>query len=641
MRILLVRLREIGDVVFTTPAVRAIRRRFPEAHITYVVEPAASAIVEHNPHIDELIVAPRPGGIGRLRAELGLIRRLRAAAYDIAIDFHSGPRASILTWLSGAPVRVGYAVVGRSWMYTRLIARPRELRPRHSVENQWDLLAALDIGPPDRIEYPVEMALGDRTASALAERLARAGVHGDHRLIVMHVSAGNPFRRWPIGSFAAVAAGLAGRDPARRVVITSGPSDRQAADRVIAEAQALARAPIAAGYSSAASSRSRNFARWSIARRSTSAATAGRCISRRRATCRSSACTVRRCRRGRRRGARRSGRRSRWKSPISPCRPCDQRSCLPGDFRCLTWIQPQQVIEAAERALALEARIKMGMRTAESIRNAECMPMPTPALIAAHARPRRSAGRLEQAGLAAVFGVAAALQFSIAAAQTLLAIAIACWLALVVWRRERIEVPRFFWPLAVFAALTFVSAAFSPQPRVSFADTKQLLLFLIVPLTYRFLRGNRGITLTTVIVSVGAASAVFGIFQYGILHYDHLGLRPRGTLGHWMTYSGLLMLVIGVALARMLFGRRDRMWAALVMPALAVAVALTFTRSAWVGACAAAALLLALKDFRLLAILPIVAAAVLRRGAGGDYRALHVHLRPEQPDQPRSRGDAA
>src|SRR2546423_13412810 len=75
-----------------------------------------------------------------------------------------------------------------------------------------------------------------------------------------------------------------------------------------------------------------------------------------------------------------------------------------------------------------------------------------------------------------------------------------------------------------------------------------------------------------------------------------------------MTYSGLLMLVIGVALARILFGRRERMWAALVMPALAVAVVVTFPRSSAVGACAAAALLLTLKDFRLLAVLPIVAA---------------------------------
>jgi O-antigen ligase len=226
---------------------------------------------------------------------------------------------------------------------------------------------------------------------------------------------------------------------------------------------------------------------------------------------------------------------------------------------------------------------------------------------AAHAS-QAAARRFEQVSLLALFGVAAALQFSIAAAQTLLAIAIACWLTLVVWRRERIGVPRFFWPLAALAALTFVSAAFSPQPRVSFGDTKQLVLFLVVPLAYRLLAGNRATIATTVILSVGAASAAFGIFQYGILNYDHLQLRPRGTLGHWMTYSGLLMLVIGVALARILFGRHDRTWAVLVMPALAVAVALTFTRSAWVGACAAAALLLALKDFRLIAVLPIVAA---------------------------------
>ena len=147
------------------------------------------------------------------------------------------------------------------------------------------------------------------------------------------------------------------------------------------------------------------------------------------------------------------------------------------------------------------------------------------------------------------------------------------------------------------------------------------MLFLIVPLAYRFIRGEHGSTMITVIVSVGAASAAFGIFQYDILHYD-IDHRARGTLGHYMTYSGLVMLVIGVALARVLFGRRDRLWAALVMPALAVAVAVTFTRSAAVGICAAAALLLSLKDFRLLAVLPIVAALFFAAGRPGpDQRA--------------------
>src|SRR4051812_4705588 len=215
--------------------------------------------------------------------------------------------------------------------------------------------------------------------------------------------------------------------------------------------------------------------------------------------------------------------------------------------------------------------------------------------------------RFERFGVATLFGVAIFLQLSIAIAQILLAVTIVCWLGVLVTDHQRFSAPRFFWPLLAYSALTLVSAAFSADPRVSIVDCKQLVLFLLVPVTYRFM-SERGSTMLTAIVSVGAASAALGIFQYGLLHYDYLGQRPQGTLGHYMTYSGLLMLVMGVALARILFGRSERMWAALVMPALAMAVALTQTRSAWVGVCAAIALLLMLKDFRLLAVLPIVAA---------------------------------
>src|SRR5262245_17400454 len=224
--------------------------------------------------------------------------------------------------------------------------------------------------------------------------------------------------------------------------------------------------------------------------------------------------------------------------------------------------------------------------------------------------------RLETAGLIAIASVGGALQFSIAASQILLTVAVACWLGLLFLDHERFAAPRFFWPLLAYAAITLVSAAFSIDPRGSLVDSKQLVLFLIVPVVYRFATGSRGLTIMTVVLSCAAVSALVGIFQYGILHYDNLGQRPQGTLGHYMTYSGLLMLVIGVALARELFGVGERTCAALVMPALAVAVALSFTRSAAVGACAAAALLLALKDFRLLALLPVVAAIFFAAAPG-------------------------
>ena len=223
---------------------------------------------------------------------------------------------------------------------------------------------------------------------------------------------------------------------------------------------------------------------------------------------------------------------------------------------------------------------------------------------------------LEQAGTLALFGMAGALQFSIAAAQILRAIALICWITLLVVRRERFEAPAFFWPIAAYAAATLVSAALSPDPRTSLIDCKQLVLFLLIPLVYRFATGTRPHTLLSVVVTCAAVSAVFGIVQYGILHYDNLGQRPQGTLGHWMTYSGLLMSVIGIAIARVVFGNSGRTWAALVLPALGVAVALTFTRGAAVGACAAVALLFALKDFRLFAILPILAAIFIAIAPG-------------------------
>ena len=77
------------------------------------------------------------------------------------------------------------------------------------------------------------------------------------------------------------------------------------------------------------------------------------------------------------------------------------------------------------------------------------------------------------------------------------------------------------------------------------------------------------------------------------------------------------------------------------MPALVVAVALTFTRNAWVGVCARRRCCSSLKDFRLLALLPIVAALFFALAPAQRDRAVHVDLRPERPDQPRSGGDAA
>ena len=110
----------------------------------------------------------------------------------------------------------------------------------------------------------------------------------------------------------------------------------------------------------------------------------------------------------------------------------------------------------------------------------------------------------------------------------------------------------------LYAGWTLVSAAFSPERAISFTDCKQLVLLLLVPLTYEIVDEGSAMMLTTIILAAGAVSAVVGIGQYSILHYDNLGQRPRSTLGLYMTFSGLMMLVLNVALARVLFMTRSR-----------------------------------------------------------------------------------
>ena len=227
--------------------------------------------------------------------------------------------------------------------------------------------------------------------------------------------------------------------------------------------------------------------------------------------------------------------------------------------------------------------------------------------LTAGAAPR---DRVELAGLASLVGLVAASQISIAAAQILLTVAALCWFGIHITRRQRLEAPSFFWPLLGYAALTLLSAGFSRDPAASLTDSKQLVLLLLVPIVYDFARGARARTLLTVVITVGALSAMVGLVQYAILNYGS-ERRLQGTLSHWMTYSGTLMLVICAAAGRLLYDRRDRMWAAIVMPAVIASLMLSFTRSAMVGAAAGVGTLLLIRDFRLLALLPILAAGVI------------------------------
>ncbi len=229
------------------------------------------------------------------------------------------------------------------------------------------------------------------------------------------------------------------------------------------------------------------------------------------------------------------------------------------------------------------------------------------------AADRTAATRLERLDLVgwwAVMAAVASLQLSIALAQIAVTVATLAWLT-----RTALAglpaLPRFVLPLGLYIAWTLLSAGMSRDPAVSVPDTKQLVLFVLVPLVFEFARGARARTLISVALTIGAASALVGIVQYGVLNYGGLGRRPQGTLSHWMTYSGTLMLIICAGVSRLLFDTRDRAWAAVAMPALVTSLALTLTRSAWVGVFAGVGTLFLLKDRRLVGLLPIAVAVVV------------------------------
>jgi len=225
-RILVLRLRMIGDIVLSTPILAALRRARPEARIDFLVESAYRELVDENPDLDEVIPYER----GRF---IACARELRRRNYDLAVDLHSVPRTAWLARLSGAPRRVGFDYPGRGFLFTDRVD-PTPPRPVHSVEQMMRLLAPLGI---DRHPGRVFMRSSRGAAAAEAWLAPRAG---GRRAAILHIAPSNPFKRWPAERTAELARALAGRG--LFPVLVGGPKDRPAAEAIAAESGAGAAA---------------------------------------------------------------------------------------------------------------------------------------------------------------------------------------------------------------------------------------------------------------------------------------------------------------------------------------------------------------------------------------------------------------
>jgi heptosyltransferase III len=209
--LLLIQLYHLGDVMLTTPAIRAARRAFPKARIDVATRSLGAQALDGNPHLDHILIDPS-------------FADLRHAHYDAVIDMHSVPRSALFTWATRAHVRIGIrGSWPRNYAYTRLFKR----EPGHvyMALQKLKLLTPLgvDVAAADlRLEIAIDEGQRARARQLLAP-LPRP-------VVAISPVAKHAFKQWGAAKWAAVADALAVAGAS--ILITSGPGEEAQAEAV-------------------------------------------------------------------------------------------------------------------------------------------------------------------------------------------------------------------------------------------------------------------------------------------------------------------------------------------------------------------------------------------------------------------------
>ncbi len=194
---------------------------------------------------------------------------------------------------------------------------------------------------------------------------------------------------------------------------------------------------------------------------------------------------------------------------------------------------------------------------------------------------------------------------SISLIQIALSLAFFCWLFLNIKQRSWPRFPSFFWPLVLYCVFSLLSSFRSVNPKISLVDSRELLLFLIVPITFTVISSEKSLEKANYSLLISAcASALYSLFFFFFLAEP--GERITGFMGHWMTQAGLLLLFCSFALSLfLLLKNRSRFLWACGFSLSTMALVLTLTRSAWIGLAFAAIVVLAFYKPKTLIFIPI------------------------------------
>ena len=240
-RIALVKLSSLGDVIHALPVARALRRAYPGAELTWIVEARERAVIEGHPDLDRVLAVDtrrwrrllrRPAGAREVWREIRQLRAsLRAGRFDVALDLQGLVKSGLIAAATGAPVRIGFAAGGCRERLNALFTNRRVLPPpsaAHVVEQYLSLLAPLGLAPgTPEFHVPVRPAADRRMEEFLVEH----GVKRGDRLVAINPGASRADKRWPLPHLTALADRLAAECGAR-ILLVWGPQEAHMARQI-------------------------------------------------------------------------------------------------------------------------------------------------------------------------------------------------------------------------------------------------------------------------------------------------------------------------------------------------------------------------------------------------------------------------
>lgn len=226
-RILVVRTDRIGDVVLSTPVIKALRDSYPHAYIAMMVSAYAKDVVETNPYLDEVIIYDKEAEHKSWLGSFKFARNLKKKRFELALILHPANRAHLVTFIAGIPMRVGYdRKLG--FLLSDKLKHLKHLGQKHELEYNLDLLRYLGIEAEDKKTFmPIKVESEHWVESALLKE----GIKPGDKLLALHPGASCPSKIWPSGRFAEVADKLSLKH-GFKVIILGGPKDTVLAGRL-------------------------------------------------------------------------------------------------------------------------------------------------------------------------------------------------------------------------------------------------------------------------------------------------------------------------------------------------------------------------------------------------------------------------